>query len=169
MEDQMHKAKLIAQLKSGREEWEALLARVDDARMTTPGVAGEWSVKDTVSHVTAYERWLVSWLQAVSRGELPEHSILENADIDQRNAAIFEQNRDRPLNEVLSEAQGTFEQLLAAVEVLSDEDLTDAARSDWFVKPYWKVSRPLWECIAGDSYEHYREHAADIQAWLAGQ
>jgi len=35
--------------------------------MNQPGVAGRWSVKDVVSHVTAYERWLVDWLQKERR------------------------------------------------------------------------------------------------------
>jgi hypothetical protein len=31
----------------------------------------------------------------------------------------------------------------------------------------WSQGEPLWEAIAGDTYEHYHEHIAQIQAWLA--
>jgi uncharacterized damage-inducible protein DinB len=59
MSDIMSKSQLFDVLRTHRAQWDAWLASVDDERMTQPGAAGHLSVKDIVSHITAYERWLV--------------------------------------------------------------------------------------------------------------
>ena len=166
MNDRMTKARFLEIMRTERAQWEALLSEVVSARMTQAGVEGEWSVKDIVAHVTAYERWLVQWLETVSRGELPEPSPLENPDVDQRNALIYAENHHRSLSDVLKESRQVSRQLLERVNALGEDDLTDARRTEWFVIPYWKESRPLWQCLAGDSYRHYRQHIPSMRTWL---
>jgi hypothetical protein len=75
---------------------------------------------------------------------------------DERNAAIFELNRQRELPDVLSDASEVYQQLLNALEPLTDEDLNDARRfrempADW---------QP-WRILAQNSYEHYEHHLDD--------
>jgi hypothetical protein len=48
--DTVKKTQLLETLRRERADWEALLAQVDQARMTRPGVAGAWSVKDVITH-----------------------------------------------------------------------------------------------------------------------
>src|SRR5262249_25388841 len=80
---------------------------------------------------------------------------------DQRNALIFEASRDRPLEEVLAESRKVFQHLLGLVEALPEAALE---------QPHPRYpGGPLWELIAGDSYAHYRDHVAALQAWLARQ
>ena len=52
------KAEFLDTMRSERDRWEALLAEADETQMVEPGVAGDWSLKDLVAHVTAYERGL---------------------------------------------------------------------------------------------------------------
>jgi len=154
----MNKSMLLDTLRAGRAQWEELLAQVDEVRMLQPGVAGEWSIKDIIAHVTWGERELLGVVQA--------HALV-GSDLwtlpqDDRNAVVFEENRDRPLHEVLAEAQQVFPQLLEALETLSDEDLIDPRRFrdmpvDWV---------PL-QIISGNTYKHYQQHIPSIRAWLA--
>ena len=162
----MSKLELLETLRSERERWEALLAEADGPQMEQPGVAGDWSVKDIVAHVTAYERGLVEWLEAALRGESLEFPDLDHPDVDQRNAAIFSENRDRPLRDVLLESRQVFQRLLELIQALPEEELMDPDRTEWFVRPRWNESRPLWKCIADDSYKHYHQHIPGIRAWL---
>ncbi|HEX5692552.1 MAG TPA: maleylpyruvate isomerase N-terminal domain-containing protein, partial [Roseiflexaceae bacterium] len=69
MEESMTKAKLLETLRRERAEWDALVAQVPRDRMTIPGVAGHWSVKDVIAHLTYYERWLADRLHEQLRGE----------------------------------------------------------------------------------------------------
>ena len=166
MSEAMGKARFIGMMRSEREQWEGLLAELDDAQMVRPGVAGDWSAKDVIAHVTAYERGLVEWLEAAARGESLTFADLDHPDLDHRNTLLYARNQGRPLDDVLLESNRIFERLMELVESLSEEELTDPARSDWYVRPRWKESRPLWECIADDSVRHYRQHVPGIQAWL---
>jgi len=163
----MNKAGFLDTMRAERERWEALLAEVGELRMERPGVAGDWSVRDIIAHVTAYERGLVEWLEAASRGESVGFPVLDHPDVDYRNAAILRESEDRSLEDILLESQRVFERLLQMVQALSETELIDPHRTEWYVKPRWKEARPLWKCIADDSYGHYHQHIPDIRAWLS--
>jgi len=165
VDDQMDKSELLSMIRAERARWEALLVEVGEAQMTQAGVEGEWSVKDIIAHVTAYERWIVARLQSALRGETLRLEI-DQLDLEQRNAWIFEENRNRPLHDVLAESKQVFQQVLKLAQTLSDEDLTDPHRLEPFLDPVWTDGLPVWKCLAADSYEHYRQHIPFIRAWL---
>jgi muconolactone delta-isomerase len=153
----MNQAALLDVIRSEWALWEALLDEIDEAQMIQPGVAGEWSVRDIVAHITWFEREMVGTLQARALAG----SDLWQLPADQRNARIFEENRDRPLHDVLAEAQQVHQQLLGEVEALAEDDLVDPHRfpgmpEDW---------QP-WKVIADNSNEHYRDHSQDVRMWL---
>ena len=153
----MDKIRFLDTLLAERAEWDRVLSQIDEARMAVPRVAGEWSVKDVVAHVTWFEREMVGVLTAYAL----VGSDLWDLPGDERNRVIFEQNRQRPLEDVLTEARQVFDQLLAAVRPLSDEDLVDPGRfrdmpADWVP----------WQILAGNTYEHYRDHLPALRAWL---
>lgn len=157
MSETMNKSKLLDAIQSERSQWEALLAQVNEAHMSERGVAGEWSLKDIIAHITWFEREMIVLLQkrALAGSELWQVSQVE------RNAAIFEENRQQSLQDVLAEAPQVYEQLIELVQALTDEDVTDARRfaempSEW---------QP-WQVIAGNTHEHYRDHSSDVRAWL---
>ena len=156
----MNKTEFIATLNAELAAWETCLAQVGKARMAESGVTGEWSVKDMIAHITWFEREMVG----VLRARALIGSDLWNLPQDQRNAAIFEQNRYRSLDDVLAEAPWVYPQLVEAVHTLDDQDLNDPSRftdmpADWVP----------WQIIAGNSFEHYRAHASDVRAWLDTQ
>ncbi len=159
----MDKATFITTLRADRAMWDDLLAELlplGEAALTAPGVAGAWSVKDVISHVAWFEREMIG----VVRTRALVGSDLWRLPQDQRNAAIFAQNRDRSLPDVLDEAARTCAEMLAAIETLTDADLADPAHftgmpADWLP----------WQVIAGNSFEHYRDHALTLRAWLATQ
>jgi hypothetical protein len=153
----MNKARLLTGIREEWARWEASLDGMDEVQMTRPGVTGVWSVKDIIAHITWFEREMVDMLQA--RALIG--SDLWQLPADQRNARIFEENRDRPLHEVLAEAKRVHQQLSEGVEALAEDDVVDPHRfrgmpEDW--KP--------WEVIVENSSEHYRDHSRDLGTWL---
>ncbi len=125
MDDQMNKAKLLETLRSKRAEWDAVLAEIPAAQMTEPGVAGEWSVKDIIVHLTYHERWFADRLHESLRGEIYVPAEMDRMDFDERNDLIFQQNRNRPLPDVLAESRQVFQRLLEAVQAHSEEFLIE--------------------------------------------
>ncbi len=159
----MDKATFLAALRRERAAWEALLAEVGalgEARMTQPGVSGEWSIKDIVAHVTWYEREMVGLLRTHALAGSP----LWELPHDQRNIALFDELRGKPLASVQAEARQTFAELLALVEGLTEADLHDASRYR-DMPPDWIP----WEVLADNSYTHYPQHTPAIRAWLDQQ
>lgn len=140
-----------------RRSWEMLLERINPERMTIPGVEGDWSVKDIIAHVVWYESEMVSLLDE----RILAGSDLWNLPHAERNALIYQQNRNRSLEDVLNEADSTYRQLLRLVEGLSDAELNDP-RSFPNMPEDWLP----WQLIAENTYDHYRDHELSIQSWL---
>src|SRR5215472_9380574 len=108
------KAQFLNDLNKEYAQWEALLADIGEAHMTQPDVAGGWSIKDIVAHLTGWRRRSVARFQAALRHESsfstpwPPHLQTD----DEINAWIYEANQDRPLADVLQESRAVFQQLV---------------------------------------------------------
>jgi uncharacterized protein (TIGR03083 family) len=153
----MKKAEVLEKIRSGRERMEAAIAGLDEAEMAQPGVVGNWSVKDLLAHVTVWEAELVTALWYTTLGRRPR--LADIRDVDAWNARRYEENKDRPLDRILGDFRGVYEQLLQRVERLSDDELNDPRRYDW------TRGRPMLEVIAENSYDHEAEHTAQIEAY----
>ncbi len=151
----MNKVELIQAIRSGRAELEALWAGANDEQMTRrPGPQADWSVKDLIAHLIYWEQKLVGAIQSGRWNASPP-----SATVNSVNAGVFENNRDRPLADVLADFRRSGEQVIKQVQALSDHDLTDPARFAW------QKNRPLWDYIAGETVEHYSDHINDLRAW----
>jgi hypothetical protein len=166
MNDILSKTQLLETLKSRRAEWDALLASVGEARMDIPGAAGHWSVKDIVSHITAYEGWLVEWLTAALQHSFPEPSPLDDADVERRNARVYEMTRSMSLLDVMNDARQTFAELIEVVKTLPDEYFDNPQSAEWFMKPYWSKMETIPAAVINLSVDHYEEHIPAIKAWI---
>jgi hypothetical protein len=157
------KADLLARIEADRAEWHTLLAEVGEGRMEEPGPMGEWTFKDLAAHLTGWRERTIARLEAAGRHEAPPAPPwpAHMDDDDEINAWIYEQNRDRPLRDVLADADRSSERLAAAIAALSEEDVTTPGRF------------PGLEGLAlaaADFSGHLREeHEPSIRAWLAGQ
>ena len=159
----MTSARLLSIMQAERAGWEALLAQVGEGRMATPGVEGQWSVKDIVAHLTWYDRTFVEGTQTVMRGEPFVRTGLRALGMDERNERIAAESRHRPLRDVLADSRQAFDQVLAVMRACPDDVLNDGPR---FGLP---DDVPPWVLVATNTYEHYREHGRAIRAWLDQQ
>ena len=163
MSDSMNaKEALLAQMYDEHAFWHALLADIGEARMEQPGPMGEWTFKDLAAHLTGWRARTIARLEAASQGQEapppPWPASLETDD--DVNAWIYQQNRDRPLRDVLSDADGSYQRLAAALAALPETDLTTPGRFAWM------EGKPLAE---GDFFGHlHEEHEPSIHAWLSG-
>ncbi len=161
MDAQTKKEQLLGMLRAERARWEALLVQVGEARMNLSGVTGEWSVKDIVAHLTAWESRVVAWLSAVRAETWPAPPAWPtNLDEDQTNDWIYKANRGRRLSDILNDSRRVFDQLLEGLAELSDQDLTAINRFEWL------GGNSLLEAIPGNSYAHYQVHGELIRNWL---
>ena len=157
----MTKIAIINDLRAARAEWDALVAHVGDARMTQAGLAGYWSLKDVIAHLTAVDQWNVQALRAHSRGEPPPALDEQLMELDERNRLHYERSRERPLAEVLQESQQVFQELV---------ELLQAEPEEFLIQPQVFANMPA-PVVVGKSIkeacaDHYRRHMPDVRAWL---
>src|ERR671922_1394841 len=129
----MKKSELLNWLQEEYRQWQALLDQIGPARMDQPGVAGPWSIKDIVVHLTGWRRRTVARLQAAQRGQ-PEPPPPWPANLqtdDEINAWIYQSRQGHSVREVLDESHQVFQQLVAAIEGLPEEVLANAHRLPW--------------------------------------
>jgi 8-oxo-dGTP pyrophosphatase MutT (NUDIX family) len=160
------RSNLLETLKTRRRRWDMMLHAIDRTHMDEPGAAGHWSVKDIVSHVTAYERWLVEWLTAAAQNTFPAPSPLDDSDIERRNTRVYELTHSLLAEQVLADARETFKELLKIIEVLPDNFFTDPQNAEWFMKPYWSRMKTVPEAVINLSSAHYEEHISSIKEWI---
>jgi hypothetical protein len=157
------KAELLRELDSEQENWEDLLRQIGEERMKEPGVAGFWSVKDIVAHISAWRRRTVGRLEAAARGE-PDPTPPWPADLnedDAINAWFYERDRDKSVAQVLSESREVFQKLRSAIEKLPQEVLDDPGRVSYFKG---------WTFTGPGLFSHFHdEHEADMRAFAARQ
>ena len=157
MADEMNSALFLEKLHKGRTDWDALLAQLPEEQLTIPGASGAWTVKDVIAHITWHEREMTGMLD----GRTMAHgSGLWLLSTDERNAAVYVENKDRALAEVVEEAPKIYQEMLGLVATLTDKELHDASQfehmpADWVP----------WKIIASNTYGHYQMHTPDIQAW----
>jgi len=165
----MKKSELLNWLQEEYEQWEAFLGQIDPARMDQPGVAGHWSIKDIVAHLTDWQPRLIARLRAAQRSE-PEPPPPWPAHLqtdDEINAWIYEANRTRSVREVLDESYRVFQQLLAVIEGLPEDVRIETIQSS-SGRAYHLVWLGDQRFPAGEFFDHFHDdHEPDVRAWLA--
>jgi hypothetical protein len=117
------KAELIEHLRAGRAEWDAAVAAVPRAAMSTSPGGGEWSVKDIVFHLTFYESWVADLLDEVRDGRPHEESPDDALGSNEVNERIHRDSQQHGLDETLRASRDSYAHLLSALEALPEEDL----------------------------------------------
>ena len=162
MSEQIDKTSTLDQMRSSYAALEEILAPLDKTQYSKEGVIPGWSIKDMLAHIASWHHRLLAWLDAAVRNQEPTISGPDNVEeMNALNAQFYQENKSRPLDEVLADFLITHQQIMDIVQAMPEEDLMSTHRFAW------SQGKPLWHFIAGDTFEHYQEHLAQIQEWLA--
>jgi len=160
MAEQVDKNTFLAEIERGYTDFTALLSSLSEGQITVTGVNGAWSVKDNIAHITAWHNWVSDLLREIKGGEKQQYGVdWSDEAVDEVNERVYQENKSLPLAEVLAQFRTSYQQLLGTVQAMSLEELN--------------ISMPVpskalaWQLIAGNTYEHYQEHATIIRDWLA--
>jgi hypothetical protein len=147
----MNRTALVTTIAAGRARLEAVLAGFDDAAMLDR-VDGDWTRKDVLAHLGAWERRIVEHLATLRAGSAPDGSVAT----DELNDRFFEASRDVSLDAVRASEDAAYRGLLAAIDDASDEELFDGGHFAW------TEGDPLAEWFRGNSDEHFDEHLEQL-------
>ncbi len=153
----MTRDQVLLALKDSRTKMEAALRGLTDEQLLEPGVMGEWSVKDILAHLTAWEAEVVTRLAKLQAGKKIQSVVPAGDSIDSLNAKWYQEHKDRDLDRVLTDFRGVREQMIRQVDSLNDQQLA--------LPLPWSKADTIENLIAWNSYDHEPEHAEQIQKW----
>lgn len=145
---------LLALMATSRARLLATIDGLSPEAMVQPGAAGDWSVKDVLAHIAAWQSRLVRLLFQLPRQAKPQWDA---RDVDGINAQIYDQQKDRALDLVLADFHGVYEQVRLRVAGLDEATLQ---------RRIGQVT--LAQIIRANADEHDDEHAAQLAAWRQG-
>ncbi|HEU5101769.1 MAG TPA: DinB family protein [Roseiflexaceae bacterium] len=140
----------LEELSRTRAELLGAIAGLDEAALDRKGVVGEWSIKNVLAHIAAWEDWVVQALPArVSSGVTPEDFRQRAEDEDRFNATEVAEREELTPDEQLMELERTRAELLA---YLGGLDVATLARAH------------LWDTWPGTLPEYLLEALRDHEA-----
>ena len=131
--------------------WETLMAavaRVPEDRRAEPGVVPGWSVADLVWHCGYWVDDAARRIEAIAAGT-PEPDDPEAA-WQKTNDEVAAQSRTMSWDEVVARSEAARDRVRAVLSSLSE--IPPAAGSEF----------------VDETFEHYEEHAAEIERFAAG-
>lgn len=139
--------------------WASLLAAIDgldDDALTTPGVTGDWSIKDILGHISTWEDATMTLSQHQIDGTSPpERSDDEPWDMDTFNARSSAAKAELGPDVILAQLAETHARLIEWLPTIPSEHLATGSEVE--------------DRLRADTWDHYPEHAAAITAWRAAR
>ena len=148
----------LAELAHTRAELLAAIGGLGEAALDRKGVVGEWSVKNVLAHIAAWEAWVVEALPArMTTGTTPPDFRQRAEDEDRFNAEEVAEREELTPDEQLMELERTRAELLAYVSGLDAAAL--ARKHPWDT---WEGTLP--EYLREALRDHEAEHAEVLRA-----
>lgn len=152
---------LLNELNRARAALLDAIAGLDEAALDRKGMVGEWSIKNVLAHIAAWEGWLVQTLPArLATGEIPEALRAPAADEDRWNAEQVAEREELTPDEQLMELERARDALVTYLRTL-DEATLERPRP-W---PRWQGT--LREFFLRAIRDHEQEHLDDLRAAAA--
>ena len=160
---------ILAALREQFECWEDLLRTMSEAEITAPLSPSEWSVKDDIAHLWAWQQRSIARLEAARDDREPQFPQWPagldpeaQGQPDQLNAWLYETYHDMPWSQVHQYWRDGFLRFLDLGASLAEKDLLDASRYAWL------EGHPLAFVLVA-SYDHHQEHLDTLLDWRKQQ
>lgn len=155
----MNKSELLEALETNHEQFLSLVEGVAVEELEQPGVMGEWSVKDIMSHLLIWEAETIKLLFMAHINRKPDTAHFKTISDDEQNAIWYNKFKDRPYELVWQDYATIRDQTIERIAEFSDADLTNPSRYPWL------QGRSLCQILESFILEHEAEHTAALKLW----
>jgi hypothetical protein len=160
---------ILAALREQFKRWDKLLDTLNEEQLTAPHFDFDWSIKDIVAHLWAWQQISIARVEGGLNDREPGFpkwivESIENweEDADRVNALTFETQHRKPWSEIFEDWRSGFLRFLELGDEISERDLLDADRFPWL-----RGYSLAFILIA--SYEHHQEHYEKLTAFLGNR
>jgi hypothetical protein len=167
----------LARLREGQALMDELLARLSDTELARPGTIGkgDWSAQDLIGHIATWESLALGSIREFTSGRTPwperpdgVFSAPATGKVVALNARTIEEKRGLSLRQVRVEAGRTHDELLSAIESLSDEAWKGKAFYPTPNNRRRTLAALLGTVLAGNTgaFRHNLDHIPDLKAFV---
>jgi hypothetical protein len=146
--------------------WQELLTSLSEEQITKALLPSNWTAKDVVAHMWAWQQASVARMEAALHDLEPVYpkwwEILgpdPDEDVDRTNAWIYEANRDKPWLKVYADWKAQFQRYLELSGQVPEKDLLKLGRYAW-------MGGYALSASSRGTLEHHQEHFETLQTWL---
>jgi hypothetical protein len=157
------KEHILAAMREQFELWDELLSSLSEREVTAQRFDLDWSIKDVVAHLWAWQQISIARMEGGVLDREPEYPgwIVDSMedweeDADRVNALTFEKYHEKPWSEIHGNWRNEFLRFLALGNDVSQRDLLDGDKYPW-LKGYSLAS------ILIASYYHHQEHLEKLR------
>ena len=160
------KEHILAALREQFQSWEQLLATMNDEQINRPLLPSQWSIKDNLSHLWAWQQRSFARSESAKANRepvfpewVPGVDPASEGEIDQTNAWIYMTYQAKPWSTVYQDWRNGFLRFIESGEGIPERDLLDSDKYPWL------EGHALAAHFLG-SYDHHQEHLEKLNAWL---
>src|SRR3972149_975944 len=113
------KAKALADLAAAHVAFKEAIRGIPEDRLAAP-MHGEWSAKDLVAHISAWNEHTSLDARRIARGHVPCIATFREADVDEWNAFLVRPRKLFPAAQVRSELEGCYDALAGGLANCGD-------------------------------------------------
>lgn len=157
------KREILTALQEEFNRWQGVLASLSEAQITAPQLDENWSIKDVVAHLWAWQQRSIARMEAALHDQEPAYPQWpsqfdpeEEGQPYDLNAWLYATYRDQPWSDVYHNWREGFRRFLELGAAIPGNDLTDAEKYAWL------EGYALMDVLRG-SYEHHQEHAEYLE------
>ena len=156
----MDKDEALAAFEQTRRQLLTILANMPDRIDLTDPVEGEWTIKDILGHITAWELTLIQPMQSLIMGKPFSPEIVQDGEAYNRDHA--QRRLNLPIDEINKEMHQVRGELIRLAA-----QLPDAVWQNVYEAP-WGGRNTLSGLVYGLAL-HESEHTHAIVKWLEGK
>ena len=146
----MKKTELMERVRGSHEKLVKALEGLTEEEATRTGLNPQWSIKDALSHVVAWEIEGVRVISEIQGGTWKPQKF-DKQSIDEFNARAVESRRENSMSEVRIEFDEAHQEMERTIASLLPEEVDE--------------SSPAYKFVEGVTFRHHAHHAAQIEEW----
>jgi uncharacterized damage-inducible protein DinB len=125
------------------------LEGLSEEEATRTGLNQNWSIKDALSHIAAWEIEAARIVNEIQNGTWKPQRLNQET-IDEFNRQAVESRRERSMPQVREEFDAAHSEMERVIDTLPDEV---------------DESTPIYKYIEGVTFKHFPHHGAQIEEW----
>jgi hypothetical protein len=160
------KEHILTAMREQFDRWEELLASLDEKRIIASNFDLDWSIKDVIAHLWAWQQISIARMKAGLQNQEPEYpkwivETIENweEESDRVNALTFDRYHDKSWYEIHQNWRNGYLHFIELGEKFSEPDLLAGDKYPWLQGYSLAV-------ILIASYDHHQEHFDKLKKWL---